>query len=195
MRKNKEDTALTINRLLEVARNQFTSKGYSQVNLEDVVREAGVTRGALYHHFANKKGLFCAVLETVQKEIAQRVQLEAAKSDDLWEQLLFGCRGFICAAVEDRNKQIMLIDGPAVLGWEAWRAMDEQNSMLLLKEQLQLMSQQGYITPALSVEAFTHFLSGSLNESALWIAQKSDQTKSIEETMNVVAQVLKGLKC
>ncbi|WP_028778964.1 TetR/AcrR family transcriptional regulator [Shimazuella kribbensis] len=194
MRKNKEDTALTIERLLELARNQFTNKGYSKVNLEDVVREAGVTRGALYHHFANKQGLFRAVLETVQQEIAERVQSEAAKSDDVWEQLLLGCRGFVCAAIEERNKRIMLIDGPAVFGWEVWRAMDEQNSMRLLKEQLQLIEQQGNMQP-LSVEALTHFLSGSLNESALWIAQQSNQTKSLEDTMNVITHVIHCFKC
>lgn len=193
MKKNKEETTETIRRLIGVARKYFTEHGYAETALEDIVNEANLTRGALYHHFGSKKGLFQVVLESVQKEIAERVEAEAAKSEDVWEQLFLGCRGFVAAAVEPHNKRILLLDGPAVLGWEVWRRMDEQNSMLLLREQLHSMQQQGYLKP-MPLDALTHILSGALNESALWIAQMPDGRKSFEESMEVLSLLLNGFR-
>ncbi|MFD0868340.1 TetR/AcrR family transcriptional regulator [Paenibacillus residui] len=193
MRRNKEETNATIHKLIETARKHFTIYGYTDSALEDIVREAKLTRGALYHHFGNKKGLFLAVLEAVQSEVAERVESEAARSEDVWEQLIFGCRAFVAAAVEPHNKRIMLIDGPAVLGWDAWRRMDEQNSMRLLRDQLQWMQQLGYLKPV-SIEALTHALSGAMNEAALWMAQMPEEGQPLEETMTVISLLLEGFK-
>lgn len=193
MRRNKEETAITIQTLIEVARTHFTERGYADAALEEIVQEAGLTRGALYHHFGNKKGLFQAVLDTVQKEVAERVETQAAKSGDVWEQLILGCRAFITAAVEPRNKRIMLLDGPAVLGWEEWRRMDEQNSMRLLRAQLQFMQQQGELRQV-AVDALTHMLSGAMNEAALWIAQAAEDEQAYEESMSVISLLLEGLR-
>ncbi|HZG81887.1 MAG TPA: TetR/AcrR family transcriptional regulator [Brevibacillus sp.] len=193
MRRNKEETALTIQKLIEVARTHFTDRGYADAALEEIVQEAGLTRGALYHHFGNKKGLFQAVLDTVQKEVAERVETQAAKSGDVWEQLILGCRAFITAAVEPKNKRIMLVDGPAVLGWEEWRKMDEQNSMRLLREQLQFMQQQGELRQV-AVDALTHMLSGAMNEAALWIAYAAEEEQAYEESLIVISLLLEGLR-
>lgn len=191
MKRRKEEANETIAKLVEVARKHFTERGYAESSMEEIVAEANLTRGALYHHFGSKKGLFQAVLESVQKEMGERVEAEAARSGDAWEQLILGCRAFVAAAVEPRIKRILLIDGPAVLGWEAWRRTDEENSMRHLREQLQLMQQQGYLKPV-PIDAMTHFLSGALNESALWIAESSDDNQSLEDTMTVISQFLKG---
>ncbi|EST53734.1 transcriptional regulator [Brevibacillus panacihumi W25] len=193
MRRNKEETAITIQTLIEVARTHFTERGYADAALEEIVQEAGLTRGALYHHFGNKKGLFQAVLDTVQKEVAERVETQAATSADVWEQLILGCRAFITAAVEPRNKRIMLLDGPAVLGWEEWRRMDEQNSMRLLRAQIQFMQQQGELRQV-AVDALTHMLSGAMNEAALWIAQAAEDEQAYEESMSVISLLLEGLR-
>ncbi|MFD0676375.1 MULTISPECIES: TetR/AcrR family transcriptional regulator [unclassified Paenibacillus] len=193
MKRNKEETTETINKIIDVARSYFTKHGYADSTLEDIANEAELTRGSIYHHFRNKKGLFHVVLESVQKEVAERIETEAAKSDDVWEQLLLGCRAFVAAAVEPQNKRVMLIDGPAVLGWETWRIMDEHNSMRLLRGQLQIMEQQGCLKPV-SIDAMTHCLSGSLNESALWITQMPDYQQSLEATMRVISHMLTGFK-
>lgn len=193
MKRHKEDTYETIVKLVGVARKHFAVHGYAESSMEEIVAEAELTRGALYHHFGSKKGLFQAVLASVQTEIGERVEAEAAQSDDAWEQLIMGCRAFVMAAVEPRIRRILLIDGPAVLGWEAWRRMDEENSMQHLREQLQLMQQQGYLKPV-PLDAMTHFLSGALNESVLWIAQSQDGSQSLEETMSVISHFLKGFE-
>lgn len=193
MKRNQEETNATIRKLLEIARLHFTERGYADTALEDIVQEAQLTRGALYHHFRSKKGLFQAVLESVQQEVAEKVETQAAKSDDVWEQLALGCRAFVGAALEAQNKRILLLDGPAVLGWEEWRRMDEQHSMRLLREQLQGMQQQGQLKPV-SIEALTHFLSGALNESALWIAQMGDASQALEETAQMISLLLEGFR-
>ncbi|KAB8125572.1 TetR/AcrR family transcriptional regulator, partial [Gracilibacillus oryzae] len=139
MRKSKEETELTIHKLKQIAKQHFIEKGYSQVVLEEIVQEANLTRGALYHHFKSKKALFSAVFETIQQEVAEFVETEAMKTDDEWLQLMKGCRAFLIAATESRNVKILLIDGPAVLGWETFRQMDERYSMKSLREQLETL--------------------------------------------------------
>ncbi|SDC12509.1 transcriptional regulator, TetR family [Paenibacillus sp. UNCCL117] len=194
MRKKKEEATETIRKLIEVARTHFTAFGYANVALESIVLEANLTRGAVYHHFRSKKELFRIVLEDVQREVAENVELEASTSDDIWQQLYLGCRAFIMAAVEERNRRIMLIDGPAILGWEVWREMDSNHSMRLLREQIKLMQEQGCfrMTP---LDALTHFISGGLNETALWLANESLQRPdALDETMKLLGVFLNGFK-
>ncbi|WP_054023923.1 TetR/AcrR family transcriptional regulator [Bacillus sp. FJAT-28004] len=196
MRKNKKDTAETIHKLLEVARHHFTTYGYADSSLEELAKNAEVTRGAVYHHFDSKKGLFRAVLELVQSEVAQRLEQEASLSDDLWEQLFLGCRAFVTVAIEPENRRIMLIDGPAVLGWEEWRLQDEQQSMKLLHGQLEMMQQQGYLR-GVRLDAATHLLSGAMNEAALWLAQISDAAEAaeaMEDCLQTLRMLLDGLR-
>lgn len=193
MKRTKEASYETISQLKGIARNHFTEYGYEATVLDEIVKEAKLTRGAVYHHFGSKKGLFLAVLESIQRDVAEKVESEAAQSEDVWDQLILGCRAFVTEAVEEKNKRIMLIDGPAVLGWETWRNMDEQGSMRLLQEQLQLMQNQGYFE-SVSIDALTHILSGALNESALWIAQMPNVVESVEETMKIISLLLERFK-
>src|SRR5690606_31104110 len=136
LRKTKEEADLTIQQIIHIARGKFADKGFSSVTLEEVVLEAELTRGAVYHHFRNKKGLFEAVFEQVQQDIAGQIESEAMKSEELWNQLLNGCRAFVVSASETQNHRILLIDGPAVLGWQIFRKMDQQYSMKSLREHL-----------------------------------------------------------
>lgn len=193
MRRSKSETTETIRRLIEIARTHFTEHGYSNTALESIVHEANLTRGAVYHHFRNKKELFRAVLEDVQREVAECVEREASTSEDSWQQLVLGCRAFIMAAVENRNRRIMLVDGPAALGWETWREMDKKHSMRLLREQLGIMQEQGYFR-MIPLDVLTHFISGGLNETALWLANESLQSSSLDETTKVISVFLEGFK-
>jgi len=194
MRRTKEETAATIRKLLDIARTHFTEYGYAEAALESIVREANLTRGAVYHHFRSKQELFRGVLEDVQAQVAGRVEQAASKSEDPWQQLYLGCRAFILAAIEPGIKRIMLVDGPAILGWDAWRAMDRNHSMRLLREQLADMQRQGCFTRPFSIEAMTACISGGLNEMALWLANESASRDAMDETMNVLDVLLGGLK-
>ncbi|MBH5318284.1 TetR family transcriptional regulator [Paenibacillus sp. GSMTC-2017] len=189
MRRTKDEANETIRKLIDVARRHFADHGYEKAGLEQIAIDADVTRGALYHHFRNKKNLFHAVLAAVQQEVGERVEEEASRRDDLMEQLLQGSRAFLLAAVEPKNKRILLVEGPAVLGWDVWRELDEQNSLRHLKEQLQIMKEQGVLGDV-SVDSLAHFVSGALNESALWMAQLEDTSKAMEETMSMLTLLL-----
>ncbi|MET3508087.1 TetR/AcrR family transcriptional regulator [Halalkalibacter oceani] len=193
MRKTKEETDMTIQRMTAIARKLFAEKGYTNIALEEIVQEAGLTRGALYHHFNNKKGLFLAVFEEVQRDIARQIETEAMKSTDLWEQLLLGCHAFVVSASEAHNHRILLVDGPAILGWDTFRKMDQQHSMKSLMEHLELLQKQGMIKP-IAIEAMTHCLSGAMNEAALWVAEHPDHQQAVDQVMDSLRALLHGFR-
>lgn len=191
MRKTKDETMETVRKLIAIARAHFTEYGYANTALQSIVEEAELTRGAVYHHFRNKEELFRAVLDDIQREVAERVEEAASRSEEPWQQLYLGCRAFVEAAVEEQNRRIMLIDGPAILGWETWREMDKDHSMRLLREQLDYMQEEGYMRQ-IPLDALTHFISGGLNEMTLWLANGAADRKSFDETMEVLTLFLKG---
>ncbi|GGB58174.1 TetR family transcriptional regulator [Virgibacillus dakarensis] len=192
MKKTKAEAEETAQVLLQTAKRHFAKNGYAKTALEDIVKDSGVTRGALYHHFKNKKGLFFAVIESIQKKIAQDIEQQASRGSEQWEQLSIGCRAFIKSAIEPDHKQIILIDGPAVIGWNRWRQLDANHSMKLLYSQLDQMQKNGCFS-SLSVESLTHSLSGAMNESALWIAEQGS-FDSLDEAMCVLDVYFEGLK-
>jgi AcrR family transcriptional regulator len=174
------------------SRRLFAAHGYGAVGLAQIVAAAHVTKGALYHHFAGKADVFRAVLEQVQGEVADQVVAAASARDDAWGQLTAGCRAFLTASTAPNVQRIMLIDGPAVLGWAQWRALDEKASARHLAEALDAVIADGSIE-AQPVQPLVHLLSGAMNEAALWIATV-ETPGALEETWNALARLLVGLK-
>ncbi len=188
-----EQSEATRERLIAVAREHFARGGYGAAGTERIVQEAGVTRGALYHHFHSKEGLFRAVLEEVHTEVGRRVLAEAEAAPGPWEALLAGCRAFLAAATAPDVQRIMLLDGPAVLGWASWRELDARHSMKELREHLRCLMENGVIR-AVPLEALTHLVSGALNEAALWIAAQENVGAALEESVKALKVMLGGLK-
>jgi len=153
--KKEEAAHRTTTSLVEIARNHFTTHGYHNVSLEIIAEEAKVTRGAVYYHFKSKKGLFIAVLENVQKNVATKVKVEASKDDDLWQQLILSCLGFVKGANAKENRRILLVDAPAVLGWDVWRKFDLENSMNTLKEHIGVLEAQGCLQDCVDIDLMT----------------------------------------
>lgn len=189
MNKKKEASQATIDQLMEVSRYLFTEKGYGKTSLEEIVSRLGMTRGALYHHYKNKKELFRAVLLQIQEEIGQRVAAEADKTDDLWQQLVIGCLTFVKEACRPDVMQILLIDGPSVIGWQDWREMDEHNSQYHLYEHLRFLQEQGIVVD-LDCHAMTALISGGLNELSLTLVDR-DNFQGLEE---LIERQLQGFK-
>ena len=183
----------TVQNLISVARALFTEHGYARTATEDLVQNAGVTRGALYHHFKNKEDLFAAVLETIQSEVATRVEDAASQSDDLWTQLRLGCHAFMEASLDPEVRRIMLLDGPAVLGWDAWREFDQTHSMRLLRDSLQQLQDHKQLRPV-PIEAAVHLLSGAMNEAALWIAQAPAPNQALNDAVRTLDLLLESLR-
>jgi AcrR family transcriptional regulator len=182
----------TTRALMLEARRQFASKGYANVSLAGIVEAAGVTKGALYHHFTGKEDLFRAVLREVQHEVAARIAT-AAPGGDSWSQLIAGCEMFLRASTEPEIQQIMLIDAPAVLGWGTWREIDASTSMQQLEHVLtELMKQR--VIHRQPVAPLVHLLSGAMNEAALWLAHSDNREQDLAQTMTVLTGMLDALR-
>ncbi|MBC3983572.1 TetR/AcrR family transcriptional regulator [Streptomyces sp. AC536] len=178
--------------LLREGRRLFAGSGYGAVGLAEIVQAAGVTKGALYHHFTGKADLFRAVLEESQQEVARRVAVAADVHDDPWARLTAGCEEFLTATADPDIQRIMLVDGPAVLGWSEWRAMDEAASARHLADALSLLIDGGIIPPQ-PVAPLVHLLSGAMNEAALWLASSSDPA-DLDHTKAALARLLGALR-
>ncbi|MFJ3875879.1 TetR/AcrR family transcriptional regulator [Streptomyces sp. NPDC090077] len=178
--------------LLLESRRLFSDLGYASVGLAEIGRAAGVTKGALYHHFGSKAEVFRAVLEQVQGEVAVQVAAAADAREHAWDQLTSGCQAFLTASTDPALQRIMLVDGPAVLGWREWRAMNEATSGRHLAEALTVLIAEGSI-PDQPVAPLTHLLSGAMNEAALWLAASEDAA-DLEDTRQALARMLEALR-
>ncbi|MET9547740.1 TetR/AcrR family transcriptional regulator [Streptomyces sp. NPDC006627] len=189
-----EQRAATRRALLAEGRRRFAADGYHAVVLADVARAAGVTKGAAYHHFESKAGLFRAVVAEVQEELGERVAAAAERHEDPWEQLLAGCRAFLAAGRDPVVRRIVLVDAPAVLGWDEWRAMDEDASARHLAQALDTLVASGVIAEQ-PVEPLARLLSGAMNEAALWLARGGDASPQAPVlTERALERLLGGLR-
>src|SRR5262252_1273942 len=171
-----ERTARTRAALITAARRLFGAEGFAEVGAERMAREAGMTRGALYHQFADKADLFAAVLDEVEAEIAQRVVAAVAGFDpaDTTGMLLAGAGAWLDASAEPDLQRIVMLDGPSVLGWDRWRQICLRHTVGLIEALLQDGIERGSLPPQ-PVRALTHVLVGAVDEAALYIAQADDR--------------------
>lgn len=180
--------------LIDAARELFAARGYAGVGTEEIVRRAGVTRGALYHHFrGGKEELFRAVLVQLSAETVQRIAQAATAIEDPWEALVVGSEAFLDASVTPEVQRIMLIDGPSVLGWDHWRAIDADFGFGLLQGAVKRAMDAGRLLPA-SPNAVTHVLAGALDEAAMVVARADDPGAAREEMGRTVRRLLEGLR-
>jgi AcrR family transcriptional regulator len=163
-----EQAASTRARLIAIARELFATDGYARTSIEAIQQRAAVSRGALYHHFANKRELFLAVYELVETETAQKIAAAAANSPSA--SLRAGCAAWLELAGDPTTRQITLIDAPAVLGWESWSATDDRRGLGLLRQALNREAQTGHLDPDL-VDGVAHVLLAALIELGLMISR------------------------
>lgn len=182
----------TVTKLIGISRKIFSEQGYAHASTENIVRLAGVTRGALYHHFSGKKDLFLAVFEDALTDVVNRIKKTFARPGPLWERFLKANYTFLRVCKEPEIQQIVFIDAPSVLGWDVWLQIDEKHTMKLLKDILSRLVEEKIIQP-LPVDALAHSISGAANESALWIAQSNDPDQALEEANRIMGTLLNAL--
>src|SRR5437763_7271248 len=175
---------------ITAARRLFGAEGFAEVGAERVPREAGMTRGALYHQFADKAELFAAVLDEVEAEIAQRVAAAVAGLDpnDTVGMLVAGADAWLDASSEPDLQRIVLLDGPSVLGWERWREICLRHTVGLVAALLEDGIARGSLA-AQPVDALTHVLVGAVDEAALYIA-RAEHTAEARADMDLVIRRL-----
>lgn len=183
----------TVGKILTVAGELFAQKGFAATSMEEVVAGAGVTRGALYHHFTGKKGLFLAVFEQAQRHISKKINEAAQQAPTPWDQLRDGSKAFLGAVMNPSLQRIVLIDGPSVLGWQEWRRLDEQYGLNDLRDGLEALQKLGLLK-RLPVEALARLLSGAMNDAALWIVHQEDRYEALRQTLEGLDALLDGLR-
>ena len=168
MPSRRDQAASTRARVIAIAREMFASAGYAQTSIEAIQERAALSRGALYHHFANKRELFLAVYELIEDETAEKLASAAAKAPA--DPLRAGCAAWLELASDPTTRQITLIDAPAVLGWESWSATDDRRGLGLLRQALIREADAGRLDPEL-VDGVAHILLAALIELGLMIAR------------------------
>ena len=192
--KQEQRSAATRAKLVAAARALFAARGYAAVGTEEIVRAAGVTRGALYHQFRDKEQLFDAVFEEVEAETTQRIA-EVALGDggaDPLAALRAGARAFLAVCAEPDIERIVLLDAPAVLGWERWREIGLRYGLGLVAGTLQAGIDAGAIAPQ-PVTPLAHVLLGALDEGALYVARAADRETARAEVEAIVDRLIDGL--
>jgi AcrR family transcriptional regulator len=179
--------------LVSSARALFAERGYAAVSIEEIVRRARVTRGALYHHFDDKSDLFRAVFESVQQDLAKRLMQAASSQPDEAKHLEIGCHAFLDACTEPDVQRIVLLDGPAVLGWEAWHESDVNFGLEMLQRSIETAMEGGSVERQ-PVVPLSHLLLGALNGSGLEIARSSDPARARREMRKALDRLLAGLE-
>jgi AcrR family transcriptional regulator len=179
--------------LIGAARELFVSKGYFATGTEEIVAKANVgTRGALYHHFADKKDLFEAVFDQVQGDLAAATTLN--ERDDALELLTTALQQFLDASADNADvQQILLIDGPAVLGWDRWRSLEANYGLGVITAMLDAAVTQKVI-PRQPTRPLAHMLLAAVDEAALYIANAPDRLGAHKQARQSLMRLLGGLR-
>jgi AcrR family transcriptional regulator len=190
--KHVERSKATRERLLAHARELFAERGYAAVGTEEIVRGAGVTRGALYHQFRDKAALFEAVVEEVEGETTEAIAARAAGAEDPLQALRLGGRAFLAICSDPRVERILLLDAPAVLGTERWRQIRLRHGLGLVTGVLEAGMEAGVIVRQ-PVTALAHLLLGALDEGAQLVIAAEDRDATRAEVEEVIGRLLDGL--
>ena len=182
-----EQTRRTRRAILERARHVFATKGYAAAGTEEIISQLGITRGALYHQFSNKLGVFKAVIVEAYGEITDYIQTKINPLDDNWQQLVIGCQAFLEVAQKDELRRLVFIEAPAVLAADDLVEID-QYGFGLLHESIQIAVDEGKLN-TIDAEGFAHLVNGSLNELAAWVAQ-SDDPERLKTAQCLIATLL-----
>jgi AcrR family transcriptional regulator len=188
-----EQADATRTALSAAARQLFTERGYAATSTTEIVERAGVTRGALYHHFAAKDELFRAVFEQLEGEVTEHVAQQALTSDDPLEQLRRGTRAYLDACIDPAVQRVVLLDGPSVLGWETWQEIEQRYGYGLVVAGVEAAIGAGLISPQ-PVEALAHVLFGALTEAGMVVARADAPRTARAEMEGAMDRLLDGLR-
>jgi len=186
-----ERSEATRGKLLAVARKLFRIRGYARTFIEDIAARAGVTKGAFYHHFPDKKAIFLAVCHETEQALME-ASAAGARGPDAWSQFRAGCRAFLEASMDAGVQRIILRDGPVVLGWEAWREIDARYSLGLIEGALRQAMAEGRVSG--SLEPLAHLLFGALCEGAMMVSRAAKPRAALAEVMGQVDVLLAAIE-
>ncbi len=178
-------------KLISAARKAFAEKGYNAASMDELTADVGLTRGALYHNFGDKRGLLAAVVNQIDTEMAMQAKAAGAQHSDVWEALLAEGAAYIEMALDPEVQRIVLLDGPAVLGDPSlWPS---QNSCLQVTESaVQQLIAAGIVKP-LDAEAVARLISGAALNAALWVAASEEPLTVLPKAVKAFRALASGL--
>lgn len=182
--------AETSARLVQVARRSFYERGYADTAMDELCAEAGLTRGALYHNFGGKEGLFEAVVRQIDHEIGERL-LEVAGETVTLESFTRTCIAYLEMAIDPEIQRIVFQDGPSVLG-QRLREIDQEGSIEPLKQAITELQDMGSMIDA-DTTALAILINGAMIDAALWIATGEDADRRFELASDSLAKLVEGL--
>lgn len=194
-RRSQEDRSRTTRAALEQAgRRLFTERGFAGTSAEQLVAEAGVTRGALHHHYGDKRGLFLAVLEQLETEITTEIEnsLRTAPAEDILTAMAAGLNSFLEICQRPEMIRIALFDAPAVLGWQAWRELEARHGLGLITAELERARDTGLIT-ATAVPTLAQLILSAVSEAGLIVAHADDKDTARRQTQESLLLLVSGL--
>ncbi|MBY5523395.1 TetR/AcrR family transcriptional regulator [Rhizobium leguminosarum] len=178
-------------KLIAAARKTFAEKGYSAASMDELTADVGLTRGALYHNFGDKRGLLAAVVDQIDTEMAVRAQEIGARAGNDWQGLLAEGAAYIEMALNPEVQRIVLLDGPAVLG-DPSQWPSQNNCLQVTRSTVERLISQGILKP-LDPEAAARLLSGAALNAALWIAASEDPQSVMPKAVEAFHALAAGL--
>jgi AcrR family transcriptional regulator len=181
--------------LMKAARELFSLRGFADVSAEEIVQQARVTRGALYHHFKDKRELFGCVCDEMGSELAKHIEdaaLPIAASDP-WRALIAGIDAFLDACTEGDFHRLVILEAPVVEGWDEWREHAEMHMLGLIRAGLELVMEAGVMAKQ-PVDVLAPVLFSVLNEGAMLIARADDRMHARREVGETIRRLLEGLR-
>jgi AcrR family transcriptional regulator len=187
-----EMIAETRAKLIAAGRRAFGQLGYADASMDDFTAAAGLTRGALYHHFGDKKGLLQAVIAEIDGEMADRLSAISAGAKTHWQGFVDECTAYIEMALEPEIQRIVLRDGPAVLG-DPWQWPSQDGCIASMTRSLNRLAEDGVIVDV-DPEAAARLVSGATLHAAQWIANSRDPAAASRKSVEAVNALLEGLR-
>lgn len=179
-------------KLVKAARHAFATKGYAAASMDELTAEAGLTRGALYHNFGDKKGLLQAVIDQIDGEMLARMRIASAKAKTLWDGFVDEGVAYIEMALEPEIQRIMLLDGPAVLG-DPSRWPNQTACLRTTTETIETLIKNGTVKP-MDAEAAARLVNGAALNAALWIAAADDPKTVLPRAADAFRTLVTGLR-
>lgn len=188
-----ERRAATTESILEAGRLLFGERGFAATTIDDIAEQARVAKGAVYHHFATKEAVFAAVFDQVSRALVQEIDRAVRTEKDVLAAMVAGTQHYFAACAKGPTGQIILRDGPAVLGWERWREIDAQHFGGKIPRALEAAMDAGLIARQ-PVEPLARLLLGAVTEAAVACAGRTDVLKAGNEYTRAFKSLLEALR-
>ncbi len=191
MVRQEERRAGTVAAILKAAEKEFATRGFEATTIDQIAARAGVAKGAVYHHFQSKEEIFEQVMNGMLAVIARDLPAQAAKGKDPLDSIVKGTEAYLLAVTAPNANRILLIDGPAVLGWNRWREIDQRHFGGMM--QSPVVHEMRKQLKQSEIEALLHLITGAITEAALVAATDRNPRKKARELAAGLRLLLAGL--